>query len=640
MNLTRKLITSHLLEGRPQPGEEIVLRVDQTLTEDATALSTYQHLERMGAALAPDLVAVSFIDHNPHEVSAETADDHRYLHTIAAHYGLFESPAGNGICHQVFLERFARPRALLIGADSHTPTAGAVGALAIGSGGLEVAAAMVSGRFHTRMPAIVGIELRGQLRPWVTAKDIILELLRRFGVRWGVGKVAEFCGPAAAALSVPQRATITSMGAELELTSSIFPADESVRRWLTAQGREADFSPLAADEPMDFDDVAVVNLDELEPLIALPSSPDNVRPVQEVAGAPLEQVLIGTCTNSSYEDLALVAAILRGRRVPASVTLAVTPGTRQVQHALALSGELADLIAAGARILEPCCGPCIGMDMRPSPGAASLRTYNRNFPSRSGTAGDQVYLCSPAVAAASALKGQISDPRELGTPPPITPPARYPPTPGLIPPPAGRGATPIFHGPRYTPPPPVEPLPNELRGRVLIVVGDEITTDHIMPAKPSIAAGPDTQALGGLVFSRLDPDFAARARSWSGGFIVAGHNYGQGSSREQAVLGPLVLDIRVIVACSYARIHHTNLVNFGILPLVFGDPADYGTIQIGDEWELINLRTALHSGRPVTVSDHTHNRRLTLTYTLTPRQVDILLAGGLLNHIGMGGRGP
>jgi aconitate hydratase len=633
MNLAQRLIHEHLESGRLAPDEEILLRVDQTLTEDATALAAYQELEAMERGLAPGLEASSFVDHSPPQLSPQTKDDHRYLCTVAAHYGLHYSPFGNGICHPVFLERFARPGALLVGADSHTPTAGAVGSLGIGAGSLEVAVAMATGRFYLRMPCVVGVELNGELRPWVSAKDIILELLRRLGVRWGVGKVIEYFGPGAAALSVSQRVTIANMGAELELTSSIFPADEQVRRYLTAQNREEDFIPLAADAGAEYDERMTLDLGEVEPLVAFPSSPGNGKPIREAVGIPLEQVIVGSCNNSSYEDIALVARVLRGHRVPESLTLAVTPGTSQVRAMLAASGELDDLIAAGARILDSYCGPCIGMELRPTPGAASLRTYNRNFPNRSGTPGDQVYLCSPAVAAASALAGQIVDPRDLGEPPKITSPDQYPEQSGIIPPPPEPGRVEIVHGPNYTPVPTGEPLPDALSGRVLIVLGDEVTTDHIMPGRPAIAAGANIEALGDLVFTRVDPHFPARARDWRGGFVVGGSNYGQGSSREQAVLGPLVLGIRAIVARSHARIHHTNLVNFGILPLVFTSPDDYDRIEPGDEWEMSNLRDTLQSGRPATIHDRTHDRHLKVECTLTPRQLNILLAGGLLNHI-------
>jgi len=631
VNLTRRLISEHLLEGRPAVGEEIVLRVDQALTEDATALSAYQQFEVLDQGLAPGVEAFSFIDHSIWETTPSVADNHLYLRSIASHYSIAYSPAGCGICHLVFLERFARPGAVLAGADSHTPTAGALGTLGIGVGGLELAVALASRRLAMRMPAVVGVELCGALRPWVGAKDVILELLRRFTVRGGVGKVFEYFGSGVATLSVAQRATIANVGAELGLTSSIFPADEQARRYLAAQGREEDFQLLQASSDADYDERVVVDLDQLEPLVALPSSPDNVQPVQEVAGTPLEQVVVGSCTNGTYEDVALVARVLRGRQAADDLTLAVTPGSKQIYHALAASGDLAELIGAGARILEPCCGPCIGMDVRPSPGAASLRTYNRNFPGRSGTRNDRVYLCSPAVAAASALAGEIVDPRLLGEPPEGVPPRRYPQLPGIVYPSPQTTREPIVYGANYSPVPAVEPLPGVLRGRVLIVVGDEITTDDIIPAEPAIAAGADVQALGELIFSGLDPAFSSRARDWGGGFVVGGDNYGQGSSREQAVLGPLVLGLRAIVARSYARIHHTNLVNFGILPLVFADPAAYDTVEQGDEWELRGLRAAIGDGRPVMIFDRTGDRHIEATYCLTPRQIGILLAGGLLN---------
>ena len=633
MNLMRKLIAEHLLEGELSPGSEIVLRVDQTLTEDATGLTAYLQFEALGLPLAPGLQAASLVDHGALQVRPENATDHHYLRTMAARYGLYYSPPGNGICHLLFLAHFARPGALLVGADSHTPTAGAVGSVAIGAGGLEVAVAMATARYHVRMPAIVGIELTHQLRPWVSAKDVILELLRRLGTRWGVGKATEFTGPGSATLSVPERATITSVGAELEVTTSIFPADEQVRRYLTAQGREADFRPLGPDPDATYDEQIQLDLSTIEPLIALPSSPGNVVPVREVAGTPVDQAIIGSCTNGSYEDLALVARMLRGRRVPPHVTLAVTPGTRQVYHLLATSGELDDLIAAGARILEPCCGPCLGLVLQPPAGAVSLRTYPRNFPGRSGVVGDQVYLCSPAVAAASALAGVITDPRDLGTPPRVEPPSRYPDVYEIVPPPTDRAAVEIIHGPHHTPLPAVTPLPDRLQGRVLIILDDDITTDHIMPAKPeTIAACANVAAMGDLTFSRIDPGFPARAREWGGGFIVAGHNYGLGSSREHAVQGPLVLGLRAVVAKSYARIHQANLVNFGILPLIFVDPTAHDRIQVGDEWEIVGLHECLRTGCPVSIHDRTQDITCDATYDLTPRQVQILLAGGLLNH--------
>ncbi|HID01258.1 MAG TPA: hypothetical protein EYP05_08035 [Piscirickettsiaceae bacterium] len=433
---------------------------------------------------------------------------------------------------------------------------------------------------------------------------------------------------------MPERATITSMGAELELTTSIFPADGQVRRYLAAQGRETDFRRLGPDSDATYDEQIGLDLSTIEPLIALPGSPGNVMPVREVAGTPVDQVIVGSCTNGSYEDLALVARMLRGQRIPSHVTLAVTPGTRQVYHLLATSGELSDLIAAGARILEPCCGPCLGLELQPPAGAVSLRTYNRNFPGRSGTLGDQVYLCSPAVAAASALTGVITDPRDLGTPPCIKSPSRYPDLYEIAPPLAGRVAIEIVRGPHHTPLPAVTPLPDRLEGRVLIVLGDDITTDHIMPAKPeTIAACANVNALGGLVFSRIDPDFPARAREWGGGFIVAGHNYGLGSSREHAVQGPLVLGLRAVVAKSYARIHQANLVNFGILPLIFVDPTAYDKIRVGDEWEIIGLHRCLHTGCPISIRNRTQDITFDATYDLTPRQVQILLAGGLLNYV-------
>ncbi|MDY6876420.1 MAG: aconitate hydratase [Chloroflexota bacterium] len=633
MNLIHKIIADHLLDGEPSPNSEILLHVDQTLTEDATGLTTYLQFEALGLPLALGLQAVSLVDHGALQTRPENAADHHYLRTMAAHHGLCYSQPGSGICHLLFLAHFARPGALLLGADSHTPAAGAVGSVAIGAGGLEVAVAMATSSYYVRMPAVVGIELSGQLCPWVSAKDVILELLRRLGTRWGVGKAAEFIGPGVATLSVSERVTITAVGAELELTTSIFPADEQVRRYLIAQGRAADFCHLSPDPDATYDEQVRLDLSTVEPLIALPGSPGNVVPVREVAGTPVDQAIVGSCTSGSYEDLALVARMLRGRRVPPHLTLAVTPGTRQVYHLLAASGELGDLIAAGVHILEPCCGPCLGMVLRPPAGAVSLRTYPRNFPGRSGVVGDQVYLCSPAVAAASALAGVITDPRDLGIPLHVEPPSRYPDVYEIVPPPADRATIEIIRGPHHTSLPVVTPLPDELRGRVLIVLGDGITTDHIMPAKPeTIAACANVAAMGDLTFSRIDPAFSVRARDWDGGFIVAGHNYGLGSSREHAVQGPLVLGLRAVVAKSYARIHQANLVNFGILPLIFVDPTAYDSIRVGHEWEIVGLRECLYTGCPVSVRNLTQGVVFDATYELTPHQIQVLFAGGLLNY--------
>ncbi len=634
-NLTEKIIAAHLVSGDLTPGSEIALRIDQTLTQDATGTMAYLQFEAIGVPRVRTKRSVSYVDHNMLQTGFENADDHRYLQSVAAKYGLYFSRPGNGICHQVQLERFSVPGETLLGSDSHTPTSGGLGMLAIGAGGLDVAAAMAGAPFYLTMPRVTLVRLTGVLPAWVTAKDIIIELQRRLTVKGGVGRVMEYGGPAIEQLTVPQRATITNMGAELGATSSLFPADEQTRRFLRAQGREADFRPLAADPGARYEQVIEIDLGTLEPLISLPSSPDNVKPVREVAGTPIAQVCIGSCTNSSYADLMAVAAVLKGRTVHPAVSLTISPGSKQVYEAIARSGALADLIAAGARILEAGCGPCIGMGQAPATGTASMRSFNRNFPGRSGTKGDQVYLASPLVCAASALRGCITDPRELGVAPQVDLPSQFPVDDNMVIPPLADGSrVEIVRGPNIKPLPTRGPLEDELRGQLLLRVGDNITTDHIMPAGARILPlRSNIPALAEHVFAPIDPTFARRAREAGGGFVAGGQNYGQGSSREHAALAPLYLGVKAVLARSFARIHAANLVNFGILPLVLDADTPDDALTPGDEWLIAGVRAALQTGGPLTVQNLTRGTSFQVRHQLTPRQIEVALAGGLLNYL-------
>jgi len=634
-NLTEKIIAAHLVSGRLVPGAEIALRIDQTLTQDATGTMAYLQLEAIDVPRVRTRRSISYVDHNLLQAGYENADDHRYLQSIAARYGIYFSRPGNGICHQVQLERFSVPGQTLLGSDSHTPTSGGLGTLAIGAGGLDVAAAMAGAPFYLPMPRVTLVRLSGALPPWVSAKDIIIELQRRLTVKGGVGRIMEYGGPAVAALTVPQRATIANMGAELGATSSLFPSDEQTRAFLRAQGRESDWQPLSADPDATYDQIIELDLSSLEPLISLPSSPDNVRPVREVAGTPIAQVCIGSCTNSSYDDLAAVAAILKGHTVHPAVSLTISPGSRQVYELIARSGALADLIAAGARVLEAGCGPCIGMGQAPATGVASLRSFNRNFPGRSGTVGDQVYLASPLVCAASALRGAITDPRDLGDPPQITPPACWPTADNMIiAPPPEPGQIEIIRGPNIKPLPRRGPLPESLRGKLLLVVGDNVSTDQIMPAGAKVLPlRSNVPALAEYAFAPIDPTFARRAREAGGGFVAAGENYGQGSSREHAALVPMYLGLQAVVARSFARIHAANLVNFGILPLILDGDAPPDALTTGDDWLIPNVRAALRAGDPLTIHNLTRGTSFQVRYSLSPRQVEVVLAGGLLNYL-------
>jgi aconitate hydratase len=634
--LTCKILRAHLVEGDLRPGETIALRVDQTLTQDATGTVAYLQFEAMGVDRVRTDLSVSYVDHNMLQTGPENADDHRYLQTVAARYGIVFSKPGNGICHQVHLERFGVPGKTLLGSDSHTPTCGGLGMIAVGAGGQDVACAMAGLPFYVAAPALVKVELRGRLQPWVTAKDVILELLRRLSVKGGVGKVFEYAGPGVGALSVPERATITNMGAELGATTSIFPSDEQTRRFLAAQEREGDWQPLAADRDAAYDASIELDLSALEPMVALSHSPDNVKPVAEAAGLLVDQVAIGSCTNSSYADLMTVAAMLRGRKVHPKVSLVIAPGSRQVLEMIARDGALADLIAAGARILESACGPCIGMGQAPPTGGVSLRTFNRNFPGRSGTMDAQVLLCGPHVAAAAAIAGELVDPRALGEPPRVEMPARYLVDDSMLAPPAGDPSrVEIIRGPNIKPVPrPDESgLPDQIAGPVLLAVGDNITTDDIMPAGAALLPlRSNLPALAMHTFERLDPGFAGRAKQAPAGFIVAGLNYGQGSSREHAAMAPAYLGIKAVFAKSFARIHRANLINVGILPLVISEE-QAAKLQQGVGVILGSVRRRIEAGEAIQVKVAPSGETFAVEARFTERERRILLAGGLLNYV-------
>jgi len=632
--LTYKVIKAHLVEGSPSPGETIALRIDQTLTQDATGTAACLQFETMGVDRVRTELSVSYVDHNMLQSGPLNADDHRYLRSVAARYGIVFSRPGNGICHQVHLERFGVPGKTLLGSDSHTPTCGGLGMIAIGAGGQDVACAMAGMPFYLMAPSVVRVELTGELRPWVSAKDIILELLRRLSVKGGVGKVFEYAGPGVGTLTVPERAVVTNMGTELGATTSVFPSDETTQEWLRAQGRPHDYAPMAADPDARYDEVIELDLSALEPLVALPHSPDNVVPVREVAGTPVDQACVGSCTNSSFSDLALTGALLAGRPVAPGVSLTVSPGSRRVMGMIARSGALAAMVGAGARVLECACGPCIGMGQSPPSGGVSLRTFNRNFEGRSGTPDAQVYLCSPAVAVASALKGVITDPRDLGRPPCVgTPEDVRADEAGFILPPEDGSGVEIVRGPNIKPIPRHGPMPESIEGEVLLKLGDNVTTDHIMPAGAKILPlRSNIPALSEHVFEQVDPGFPARARQAGGGLIVAGENYGQGSSREHAALAPMYLGLKAVIARSFARIHKANLINFGILPLVFADPADYERVGQGDRLVLAGARDKLSRGE-LKARDETTGFEFAVLAQVSERERDILQAGGRLNMI-------
>ncbi len=632
-SLALKIIEEHLLAGKPQAGEEIAIKIDQTLTQDTTGTMTYLQFQALGFPRVKTKRSVAYIDHNTLQVGFENADDHRYIQTVAAKHGIYFSRPGNGICHQVHLERFAKPGETLLGSDSHTPTCGGIGMLAIGAGGLDVAVAMGGGAYYLNMPQIVNIELLGKLPPWVTAKDIILEILRRLTVKGGVGKILEYTGEGVATLSVPERATIANMGAELGATTSIFPSDHVTYQFLKAQNRAGDWQELLPDENACYDEKITIDLSQLEPLVACPHSPDNVVPVKTVEHVKLNQVCIGSCTNSSYVDLMKVAKILEGHTVHPSVSLVIAPGSKQVFTMLAENGALTTLIEAGARILECACGPCIGMGQAPVTEGISLRTFNRNFQGRSGTASAKVYLCSPEVAAVSALTGHITDPRRY---PPVTieNPSSYHINDNLIVPPADPGQeVEVILGPNIKPFPQNTRLPEVLKGHILLKMGDHITTDHIMPSPAwLLPLRSNIPALSDHCLTPVDKEFPQRARKFQGGFLIAGQNYGQGSSREHAALVPLYLGIKGVIALSFARIHMANLINSGILPLTFVNKDDYERICLEDELVIDDLHSQVLGGNILNVKNLTQDFSFQVRLDISDRLKHILLAGGLLPY--------
>src|SRR5687768_4565875 len=633
-NLVQKIFSSHLVSGEMKPGKEVALRIDQTLTQDATGTMSYLQFEAMGIPRVRTDVSVSYVDHNMLQTGFENADDHRFLQSIAAKYGIFFSRHGNGICHQVHMERFAVSGSTLLGSDSHTPTCGGLGMLAIGAGGLDVAVAMGGGPFYMAMPEVWLVKLIGKRQPWVAAKDIIFEVLRRLTVKGGVGKIFEYGGPGVADLSVPERGTITNMGAELGATTSIFPSDKLTKEYMDAQQRGKDWVEIGPDPDAEYDGVIEIVLDDLEPLVSRPHSPDSVVPVREVAGTPVSQVLVGSCTNSSFVDLQTVAGVLQGKTVHPSLSFGVTPGSRQVYTMIARSGALGDLIESGARILESACGPCIGMGQAPASGAVSVRSFNRNFEGRSGTPNALVFLASPETCAASALTGVITDPRELGSQLRVEVPEKYLIEDNMIVPPAANpDDVEIIRGPNIRPLPINDHMEDDLTGPVLLKVGDNITTDHIMPAGAKVLPlRSNIPAIAEYVFEKVDPSFAQRAKEKGGGFVVGGGNYGQGSSREHAALAPMHLGVRAVFAKSFARIHRRNLISQGILPLQFTDQSDYEKFEQGNKWELPDLRKRLENGDEE-VPLRGRDEEVTLLAEFSPRERSILLAGGILRQL-------
>lgn len=637
-SLTEKIIERHLLSGSMQAGEDIGIRIDQTLTQDSTGTMAYLQFEQLGLPRVQTKLSVSYVDHGMLQSGFENADDHKYLQTVAARYGVRFSRPGNGVCHQVHVERFGVPGDTLLGSDSHTPTCGGIGMLAIGAGGLDVAVAMGGGAYYIKMPEVMEIRLTGSLQPWVTAKDIILEVLRRLTVKGGVGKVMEYTGPGVAGLSVPERATITNMGAELGATTSIFPSDDMTRAYLRAQKREEDWSEQKADPDAVYAATVEIDLDTLEPLIAFPSMPDKVHTVAE-AGAmniKVDQVHIGSCTNSSFTDMMKVAALLEGKTAHPDVSLVIAPGSKQVFNMLARNGGLMHMISAGARILEAGCGPCIGMGQSPRSGAVSLRTINRNFYGRSGTPDAQVYLVSPETAVAAALNGVITDPRTMGEALQIASPEEYEVNDNMIIiPPADGGTVEVVRGPNIKPVPEHLPLPVQITQTALIKVEDNITTDHIMPSTSKLLPfRSNVPKLAEYCLTPCDPSFPERAKAAGGGMIIAGHNYGQGSSREHAALAPLALGISAVVAKSFARIHQANLINNGILPLVFDNENDYDSISVGDVLRISEAPAqvnAAQTGAKVVLQNVTRDEKYVCSLSISPRERDMLLAGGLLN---------
>ena len=637
LTLAQKLIKSHLVEGEMIPGQEIGLKIDQTLTQDATGTMAYLEFEAMGVDRVKTERSVAYIDHNTLQTGFENADDHRYIQTVTKKHGIYFSRPGNGICHQVHLERFGIPGKTLIGSDSHTPTGGGIGMLAMGAGGMDVAVAMGGGTYYIPMPTMTRINLTGYLKPWVSAKDVILEVLRRMTVKGGVGKIIEYGGEGVKTLSVPERATITNMGAELGATTSIFPSDEITLAFLKAQDRADDWTEILPDPDAQYDEVIDIDLCALEPMAACPHMPDKVKTTEQIGKIKVDQVAIGSCTNSSFVDMMKVAKILKGKTVCPTVSLCIAPGSTQVLNMLAMNGALGDMIGAGARILESACGPCIGMGQSPNSGGISLRTFNRNFEGRSGTKDAGIYLVSPEVAAASALTGYLTDPRNLGEAPTVEMPEHFTINDNMIEPPASpeeAASIEVLRGPNIKPFPKTEPLPESITAKAVLKVGDNITTDHIMPAGAKILPyRSNIPHLSQFCFGVCDESFPERIKAEGKGIIIGGANYGQGSSREHAALVPLYLGVKAVITKSFARIHVANLVNAGILPFTFANEADYDRIDQMDQLELADIRTAMENNTPVVLKNLTKNEEYPLDAShLSARQRAMLLCGGLLDY--------
>ena len=637
LTLTEKILRAHIVDGEPVKGTEIGLKIDQTLTQDATGTMAYLEFEAMGVPRVKTERSVAYIDHNTLQSGFENADDHRFIGSVAKKHGIYFSRPGNGICHQVHLERFGAPGKTLIGSDSHTPTGGGIGMIAIGAGGLDVAVAMGGGAYYITYPKVVKVELKGKLSPWVAAKDVILEVLKRMSVKGGVGKVIEYCGEGVKTLSVPERATITNMGAELGATTSIFPSDEITKEFLKAQKREEVWVELSADPDAEYDEEIVIDLSKLVPLAACPHSPDNVKSVEEIGPMKIDQVCIGSCTNSSLLDMMKVAHILKGKTVHPDVSLSIAPGSKQVLNMLAQNGCLAIMIDAGARILESACGPCIGMGQSPNSKGISLRTFNRNFEGRSGTKDGQIYLVSPEMAAASALTGVLTDPRSLGEMPEFKLPEEFVINDNMVALPADEkdmDSVEILRGPNIKPFPETAPLQETIDCGCSLKVGDNITTDHIMPAGAKILPlRSNIPAISNYCFTVCDEKFPERAKSMGQSIIVGGANYGQGSSREHAALAPLYLGVKAVLVKSFARIHRANLINAGILPLTFVNEADYDNISEGDSLVIEGVRAAVKSGKTeLIVKNKTNGKEIPVLCELTGRTKDIMLAGGLLDY--------
>ncbi|TFG24626.1 MAG: aconitate hydratase [Promethearchaeota archaeon] len=637
-SIAKKILIDHLVEGELKIGEEIGIKIDNTLTQDATGTMAYLQFEAMNLEKVKTELSVSFVDHNTLQTDSRNADDHRYLASVAAKYGIKFSKPGNGICHQVFLERFARPGKTLIGSDSHTPTAGAMGMIAIGAGGLDVAVAMGGGLFYLKTPKIIGIKLTGSLPQFVSAKDVILEILRRIDVKGGVGKILEYFGPGVKTLSVPERATITNMGAETGATTSIFPSDERTKEFLHLQNRENEFIEIPEGTEKDYDEIIEIDLKDLVPLMAKPHSPGNIVPISDLEGIKVDQVVIGSCTNSSLKDMLTVAALLKDKKIYRDVNLGISPGSKQVLFHLAKISGLSDIISAGARILESACGPCIGMGFAPNSDAVSIRTFNRNFYGRSGTESAQIYLCSPESAVATALYGKITDPRKIGAYPEIEIPVALEIDDSMIIDPAKDPKTvDIIRGPNIIPLPEIKPLSENITVRVLIKVKDDITTDHILPAGAKILPfRSNLPKISEFVFKQVDPTFSERAlqtKEEGGGVIIGGENYGQGSSREHAALAPMYLGVKFVIAKSLARIHRDNLINFGIIPFTFKTNKDYNTLKKNDILELSDIRKKIEENlKIIPITNISQKYTIEVQHDLSDREREIILAGGKLNY--------